>query len=74
MAYSTIGAALGTERSFFGSFLRFFDSSIANCRSVQFDTEERSTSIYCAICTTVNDCGDPIGVTVSPTSLPSVAR
>ena len=43
-------------------------SSTSGCRFLVFDAR------YCAICTTVKDCGGPIGVTVSPINLPSVAR
>jgi hypothetical protein len=52
------------------SIPRFFVASTQAVGAWQF----RDGPPYCGICTTVNACDAPSGVTVSPASFPSVAR
>jgi hypothetical protein len=56
-----------------------FGGSVRGTHAAWRSSHERpsrraSDSVYCGTCTTLNVCGAPIGVTMSPTSLPSVAR
>ena len=46
----------------------------SNAHAVEPAITPRTRSTYCGICTTLNVCAGPIGVTVSPVLRPSVAR